>query len=139
MKNKSLYKEKVFMSYGYNFFFWLCSSVMIIVASYTGMFYSIQMTRASTPLAIGDREFAFRFFFIVFTDCCCWTPIIVLKILALINVAIPGNCLSSSISALTNHATNMLRTSLVSRKTAISLNEYFFNIVFLFDLIPRSN
>ncbi|XP_063881360.1 relaxin receptor 2-like isoform X2 [Scylla paramamosain] len=60
--------------------------VILILVSYTGMFYSIRRTRANTPLSLGDREFAMRFFFIVFTDCLCWTPIIVLRIMALAEV-----------------------------------------------------
>ncbi|KAK4288009.1 hypothetical protein Pmani_038938 [Petrolisthes manimaculis] len=59
--------------------------VVVILMSYTGMFYSIRRTRANTPLSLGDREFAIRFFFIVFTDCLCWTPIIILRIMALAN------------------------------------------------------
>ncbi|KAK3849025.1 hypothetical protein Pcinc_044205 [Petrolisthes cinctipes] len=59
--------------------------VVVILMSYTGMFYSIRRTRANTPLSLGDREFAIRFFFIVFTDCLCWIPIIILRIMALAN------------------------------------------------------
>ncbi|XP_063595777.1 relaxin receptor 2-like [Penaeus indicus] len=62
--------------------------VVLILLAYTGMFLSIRLTRGSTPLNQGDREFALRFFFIVFTDCLCWTPIIVLRVLALAGVAI---------------------------------------------------
>ncbi|XP_047499746.1 relaxin receptor 2-like isoform X2 [Penaeus chinensis] len=62
--------------------------VVMILMSYTGMFYSIRITRANTPLSLGDREFALRFFFIVFTDCVCWTPIIILRILALAGCSI---------------------------------------------------
>ncbi|XP_042881016.1 relaxin receptor 2-like [Penaeus japonicus] len=62
--------------------------VVLILLAYSGMFLSIRLTRGSTPLNQGDREFALRFFFIVFTDCLCWTPIIVLRVLALAGVAI---------------------------------------------------
>ncbi|XP_071514726.1 relaxin receptor 2-like [Panulirus ornatus] len=62
--------------------------VVLILLSYTGMFCSIRRTRANTPLSLGDREFAMRFFFIVFTDCLCWTPIIILRILALADLQI---------------------------------------------------
>ncbi|XP_069188600.1 relaxin receptor 1 isoform X3 [Procambarus clarkii] len=62
--------------------------VVLILMSYTGMFYSIRRTRANTPLSLGDREFAMRFFFIVFTDCLCWTPIIILRIMALADIDI---------------------------------------------------
>ncbi|XP_068245480.1 relaxin receptor 2-like [Palaemon carinicauda] len=57
--------------------------VVLILFSYMGMFCSIRLTRAATPVSLGDREFAIRFFFIVFTDCLCWIPIIVLRIMAL--------------------------------------------------------
>ncbi|XP_047499260.1 relaxin receptor 1-like [Penaeus chinensis] len=66
--------------------------VVLILLAYTGMFMSIRLTRGSTPLNQGDREFALRFFFIVFTDCLCWTPIIVLRVLALAGVAISHLC-----------------------------------------------
>ncbi|XP_064110235.1 relaxin receptor 1-like [Macrobrachium nipponense] len=62
--------------------------VVLILFSYMGMFCSIRLTRAATPLSLGDREFAIRFFFIVFTDCLCWIPIIVLRIMALANFEI---------------------------------------------------
>ncbi|XP_037804909.1 uncharacterized protein LOC119599248 [Penaeus monodon] len=52
------------------------------------MFVSIRTTRASTPLSLGDREFAIRFFCIVVTDCLCWIPIIVLKYLAMMGLDI---------------------------------------------------
>ncbi|XP_064078759.1 relaxin receptor 1-like isoform X2 [Macrobrachium nipponense] len=63
--------------------------VVMILISYTWMFCSIRKTRANTPLALGDREFAIRFFFIVFTDCVCWIPIIILRVLALSSTNIP--------------------------------------------------
>ncbi|XP_042890029.1 relaxin receptor 1-like [Penaeus japonicus] len=62
--------------------------VLVILLSYLGMFVSIRTTRASTPLSLGDREFAIRFFFIVVTDCLCWIPIIVLKYLAMMGLDI---------------------------------------------------
>ncbi|XP_076057303.1 relaxin receptor 1-like [Oratosquilla oratoria] len=62
--------------------------VIVILLAYVSMFSNIRLTRAATPLSLGDREFALRFFFIVFTDCVCWTPIIVLRILALAEVDI---------------------------------------------------
>ncbi|CAL4180943.1 unnamed protein product, partial [Meganyctiphanes norvegica] len=64
------------------------TAVIVILMSYLGMFLSIQNTRAATPMCLGDREFALRFFFIVLTDCICWTPIIILRILALSDVVI---------------------------------------------------
>lgn len=66
-------------------------SMLVILFCYAGMFRSIRVTRASTPLSGGydDREFALRFFFIVATDCLCWTPILVLKGLAVAQIPIP--------------------------------------------------
>ena len=65
-------------------------SVLVIVGVYTALFISIRQTRSSTPLAPNEIEIAVRFFFIVFTDCLCWMPTILLKIMALSNVYIPG-------------------------------------------------
>ncbi|XP_063602871.1 relaxin receptor 1-like [Penaeus indicus] len=62
--------------------------VLVILLSYLGMFVSIRTTRSSTPLSLGDREFAVRFFCIVVTDCLCWIPIIVLKYLAMMGLDI---------------------------------------------------
>ena len=67
-----------------------CSVVMIVYV-YTALFLSIRRTRHATPLAPNEIEIAVRFFFIVFTDCVCWVPTIVLKILAFFQVIdIPG-------------------------------------------------
>ncbi|OXU18362.1 hypothetical protein TSAR_016838 [Trichomalopsis sarcophagae] len=57
--------------------------LVTIIYVYVGMFISIWRTRHSTPLSVGDSEFALRFFLIVLTDIVCWAPIIVLKIMAL--------------------------------------------------------
>ena len=66
-------------------------SVLVIVGVYTALFLSIRRTRTATPLAPNEIEIAVRFFFIVFTDCLCWMPTILLKIMALSNVYIPSN------------------------------------------------
>uniref|UniRef100_T1IP50 G-protein coupled receptors family 1 profile domain-containing protein n=1 Tax=Strigamia maritima TaxID=126957 RepID=T1IP50_STRMM len=65
--------------------------VLVISTVYTAMFISIKRTRQNTPLAIIDTEFAFRFFCIVFTDCVCWIPIIVIKIAALYSADISAD------------------------------------------------
>ena len=66
-------------------------SVLVIVLVYTLLFRSIRRTQHATPLAPNEVEIAVRFFFIVFTDCLCWMPTILLKILALSDVFIPGD------------------------------------------------
>ncbi|XP_031427859.1 relaxin receptor 1 [Clupea harengus] len=65
---------------------------VIIVFSYSSMFYSVQKTAKTARQMVYDREVAIakRFFFIVFTDAMCWIPIFVLKILSLLRVHIAG-------------------------------------------------
>ncbi|XP_048885776.1 relaxin receptor 2 isoform X1 [Brienomyrus brachyistius] len=66
---------------------------IIIVFSYTSMFYSVRRTGSKTARqTIFDEEVAIakRFFFIVFTDALCWMPIFLLKILSLLQVEIRG-------------------------------------------------
>uniref|UniRef100_A0A3B3Q6S9 Relaxin family peptide receptor 2, like n=1 Tax=Paramormyrops kingsleyae TaxID=1676925 RepID=A0A3B3Q6S9_9TELE len=64
---------------------------IIIVFSYTSMFFSVRRTGSKTARqTIFDEEVAIakRFFFIVFTDALCWMPIFLLKILSLLQVEI---------------------------------------------------
>uniref|UniRef100_A0A3B3Q6P4 Relaxin family peptide receptor 2, like n=1 Tax=Paramormyrops kingsleyae TaxID=1676925 RepID=A0A3B3Q6P4_9TELE len=66
---------------------------IIIVFSYTSMFFSVRRTGSKTARqTIFDEEVAIakRFFFIVFTDALCWMPIFLLKILSLLQVEIRG-------------------------------------------------
>ncbi|KAJ8266486.1 hypothetical protein GJAV_G00130970 [Gymnothorax javanicus] len=65
---------------------------ILIVFSYTSMFYSIKKTSKIARQSIFDREvsIAKRFFFIVFTDAMCWIPIFLFKILSLLQVEITG-------------------------------------------------
>ncbi|KAK3508845.1 hypothetical protein QTP70_010345 [Hemibagrus guttatus] len=65
---------------------------ILIVFSYSSMFYSIQKTAKSARQTTFDLEVsvAKRFFFIVFTDAMCWIPIFLLKILSLLQVQITG-------------------------------------------------
>lgn len=65
---------------------------VVIVFSYSSMFYSVQKTAKSARQTVFDREvtIAKRFFFIVFTDAMCWIPIFLLKILSLLRVQIAG-------------------------------------------------
>ncbi|KAG1674014.1 Relaxin receptor 1 [Nymphon striatum] len=50
---------------------------------------SSESTRSHAHCKKVDMELAKRFFFIVMTDCLCWIPIIVLKIIALTETDIP--------------------------------------------------
>ncbi|XP_058632806.1 relaxin receptor 1 isoform X2 [Onychostoma macrolepis] len=65
---------------------------VVIVFSYSSMFYSVQKTAKTARQTVFDREvtIAKRFFFIVFTDAMCWIPIFLLKILSLLRVQIAG-------------------------------------------------
>lgn len=65
---------------------------VVIVFSYSSMFYSVQKTAKTARQTVFDREvtIAKRFFFIVFTDAMCWIPIFLLKILSLLRVHIAG-------------------------------------------------
>lgn len=73
---------------------------LIIVISYSSMFYSIYKTGINaTELRSRlhkDVAVANRFFFIVFSDALCWIPIFLVKILSLLEVEIPGICARSS-------------------------------------------
>ncbi|KAI3373190.1 hypothetical protein L3Q82_006499 [Scortum barcoo] len=67
---------------------------LVIVFSYSSMFYSIYKTGINaTDLRSRlhrDVAVANRFFFIVFSDALCWLPIFLVKILSLLEVEIPG-------------------------------------------------
>ncbi|XP_053298168.1 relaxin receptor 2a isoform X2 [Pleuronectes platessa] len=67
---------------------------LVIVFSYSSMFYSIYKTGINaTDLRSRlhrDVAVANRFFFIVFSDALCWIPIFLVKILSLLKVEIPG-------------------------------------------------
>lgn len=71
---------------------------LIIVISYSSMFYSIYKTGINaTELRRRlhrDVAMAHRFFFIVFSDALCWIPIFLVKILSLLEVEIPGTITS---------------------------------------------
>ncbi|XP_028838965.1 relaxin receptor 2a [Denticeps clupeoides] len=66
---------------------------LVIVLSYSSMFYSIYKTGINaTDLRSRlhrDVAVANRFFFIVFSDALCWIPIFLVKILSLLQVEIP--------------------------------------------------
>ncbi|XP_075705791.1 relaxin receptor 1 [Rhinoderma darwinii] len=71
------------------------AAFIIIVFSYSSMFYSIHQT-ANMATEIHNHikkemTLAKRFFFIVFTDALCWIPIFILKLLSLLQVEIPGS------------------------------------------------
>lgn len=67
---------------------------LVIVFSYSSMFCSIYKTGINaTDLRSGlhrDVAVANRFFFIVFSDALCWIPILLVKVLPLLEVEIPG-------------------------------------------------
>ncbi|NP_001315011.1 relaxin receptor 2b precursor [Danio rerio] len=71
---------------------------LIIVVSYSSMFYSIYKTGIRATELPGrlhrDVAMAHRFFFIVFSDALCWIPIFMVKILSLLEVEIPGTITS---------------------------------------------
>ncbi|XP_069748808.1 relaxin receptor 1 isoform X9 [Narcine bancroftii] len=70
---------------------------IIVIFSYTSMFYSIHKTGAqSAERSLFTREVAIakRFFSIVLTDCLCWIPIFLLKLLSLVRIEIPGTVTS---------------------------------------------
>ncbi|XP_075040629.1 relaxin receptor 1-like [Mixophyes fleayi] len=70
---------------------------IIIVFSYSSMFYSIHKTGTKTAeRSVLSREvtIAKRFFFIVFTDALCWIPIFLLKAVSLTEAEIPGTITS---------------------------------------------
>lgn len=72
-------------------------AVMIIIALYTHMYTIIidgrQMARPVLFKAEKreDAILAIRFFLLVVTDCLCWIPIVVIKIMALANVSISSS------------------------------------------------
>ncbi|XP_048388055.1 relaxin receptor 2-like [Stegostoma tigrinum] len=71
---------------------------IIIVFSYSSMFYSIHKSGIQTPEMKShirsEVAVAYRFFFIVLSDALCWIPIFLLKVLSLNQVEIPGTITS---------------------------------------------
>lgn len=67
---------------------------LVIVVSYSSMFCSIYKTGINATDVRSrlhkDVAVANRFFFIVFSDALCWTPIFLVKTLSLLKVEIPG-------------------------------------------------
>ncbi|XP_054709369.1 relaxin receptor 1-like [Uloborus diversus] len=76
--------------FGINF-----SAVILIIVLYIRMFFIIKRDRQSARPVImkkhEDAVLALRFFFIVLTDCLCWIPIVLIKLLALVGVSISHN------------------------------------------------
>ncbi|KAG1673369.1 Relaxin receptor 2 [Nymphon striatum] len=77
------WQYSAFIFFGINFM-----GVLIIAITYISMYISIQHTRSKTPQRTGELEVAKRFFLIILTNCLCWIPIIILKLLALTGVKI---------------------------------------------------
>lgn len=86
------WQYSAFIYLGINF-----SAVMIIMALYARMYSMIMHGRQLTRPALFKAEkredaiLAIRFFFIVVTDCLCWIPIVVIKVMALANVSISSS------------------------------------------------
>ncbi|KAG1674015.1 Relaxin receptor 2 [Nymphon striatum] len=75
----------------------VCCGILAMTASEVSVltlsFMSIERhfrihTRSKTPQRTGELEVAKRFFLIILTNCLCWIPIIILKLLALTGVKI---------------------------------------------------
>ncbi|KAL3221079.1 hypothetical protein MRX96_029693 [Rhipicephalus microplus] len=79
-----------FVFLGVNFF-----AMVLIMGLYLSMFTIIREDRQrARPVTLKKQEdvvLALRFFFIVLTDCLCWIPIVIIKILALCEVRISEN------------------------------------------------
>lgn len=65
--------------------------LVVIGVLYTALLVSIWRTRKATEVSKFDFEFAVRFFFIVFTDALCWTPIMVTKVCVFCGVVVSAD------------------------------------------------
>ncbi|XP_048838741.1 relaxin receptor 2a isoform X2 [Brienomyrus brachyistius] len=74
------------------------AAFLVIVVSYSSMFYSIYKTGLNAADLSSrlhrDIAIANRFFFIVFSNALCWIPIFLVKILSMLEVEIPGHITS---------------------------------------------
>ncbi|XP_064481569.1 relaxin receptor 1-like isoform X2 [Ornithodoros turicata] len=84
------WEYSAFVFLGINFF-----AMVLIMSLYLSMFTVIkedrQRARPVTMKKQEDAVLALRFFFIVLTDCMCWIPIVIIKILALAEIPISEN------------------------------------------------
>ncbi|XP_067141420.1 relaxin receptor 2-like isoform X2 [Centruroides vittatus] len=84
------WQYSAFIFLGINF-----SAMMMIIILYLRMFHIIRRDRQkSRPVMLKKHEdavLALRFFFIVLTDCLCWIPIVVIKIIAFSEIVISEN------------------------------------------------
>lgn len=86
------WQYSAFIYLGINFL-----AVLIIVVLYARMYSMIMSGRQRTRPVLFKTEkredaiLAIRFFFIVLTDCLCWIPIVVIKLMALANVSISSS------------------------------------------------
>ncbi|KAG9510447.1 Relaxin receptor 1, partial [Fragariocoptes setiger] len=92
------WQYSAFIFLGINF-----SAVVLIICLYIRMYVIIRHDRRyARPVLIGkereDAILAARFFFIVLTDCMCWIPIVVIKVIALTS-ALTNVEISSSVYA----------------------------------------
>lgn len=86
------WQYSAFVYLGINF-----GAVMVIIVLYVRMYLAIMTDRQRCRPALFKAEkredaiLAVRFFFIVVTDCLCWIPIVVIKVIALANVVISSS------------------------------------------------
>ncbi|UYV71605.1 RXFP1 [Cordylochernes scorpioides] len=82
------WEYSTFVILGLNF-----SAVILIICLYSRMLYIIKDDRKKArPFPLQKNEdavLAHRFYFIVLTDCLCWIPVVVVKMVALSEVYIP--------------------------------------------------
>ncbi|CAG0880697.1 unnamed protein product [Darwinula stevensoni] len=72
-------------------------SLLVIVVSYSWMWMAIFRTRKNVDMGLrasNDWVFLVRFFLVVATDCLCWIPVIILKIVSILLVHIPESVVS---------------------------------------------
>lgn len=73
------WQYSAFLFFGVNLFL-----LVVMMALYSGLLYSIRRTSRATPLPFKDCEITIRFFFIVLTSASCWVSIIGFKLLAFV-------------------------------------------------------
>ncbi|XP_064636849.1 relaxin receptor 2-like isoform X2 [Lineus longissimus] len=80
------WEYSAFIFLGLNF-----SAMVTIIVCYAGMFVTITKTRNRTNTTLArEMSFAKRFLLIVLSDCFCWFPIIIIKVIALSGIPIPA-------------------------------------------------
>ncbi|KAM4709619.1 relaxin receptor 1 [Discoglossus pictus] len=109
------------------------AAFIIIVFSYSSMFYSIHQTAIMATEIHNhikkEMTLAKRFFFIVFTDALCWIPIFILKLLSLLQVEIPGSISSWVVIFILpiNSALNPILYTITTRPFKEMINQFWNN------------